>query len=250
VFCHRYGDNFSEFQLFVGVQSARETLARALVRSESIPPILIFGADDEQHVRDCASRYWPGAAAVLDWSGIAYLDYDVTREALLTAAEQVAVGAVQGSLAGFFRADQTGLLRVSSEIRHWLENRRTSVTGMRDDFRREPGDSVISRFHLEPQPVIGVEHRAMVDRLWAYEWLAAEYLREIGGTGPMRAAMSDFEAQWRELSNAKSAFRYGETYGQGGKRIAAMLDCADRVLQAIQAAIDETRVLDRAVEGK
>lgn len=247
VFCHRHGNDYSECRPFAGVQSAREIVARSLACDEPAAAVLIFGLHDEQFVRDRVNRYWPGAAAVLDWPGVEYMRYDVSVDALTEGAARVVAGASEGSSRQLLQNDRAGLLKLSSEIRHWLENRHTNVTGLRDDFRQVVRGEEVSRFHLEPQPAIAEEHRAMVDRLWAYDWLAAANLSRVGGTSGLRAAMDEFESSWAALTGAKMDCTVHDRPETAREKREAVIHAADRVLSAIRAAIDGTRVLDRAV---
>lgn len=187
---------------------------------------------------------------LFQWPGATYMQYGFTREQLMTTARRVVEGSETPlQLGAWLKSD--GILRVTSEVRHWLENRRTNVTGMRDDFRKALNGAQLSPFYLEPQSAVAEEHRKMVERLWAYEWLAVELASESGGVGPLRVAMADFERRWDALEKAKLAYRKEAVRGIADReKIKSVAFRIDQVLVAVRTAIDATRVLDAAIQQK
>ncbi len=249
-FCHRMDKDYEDFRPFGGLQAAREFLMLQKNHVEPFQPILLFGFQSEILVRDKANEYWPGSGALFDWLGAEYLRYDVTPDELRAAAQRVIEGAKQ-PLPKNLLLQPDDLLRISSEIRHWLENRRTSTTGMLDNFRGAMRGEWLSPFHLNSQPAISSEHQEMVNRLWAYEYFAAEFAPETGGLVPLRAAMDEFENAWSNFDAARESYRVEVERGGAGKElIESVISQLKKVIAAIIKAIEATRMLDAALQKK
>lgn len=250
-FCHRTGNDYENFQPFGGLQAAREFLMRQKNQSVPFQPILFFGLHSEILVRDKANVYWTGSGALFDWPGAEYLRYDVTPDELHAAAKRVIEGAKQPLPKSFLPKDPSDLLRISSEVRHWLENRRTNVTGMLDNFRGALRGEWLSPFHLNSQPAISKDHQEMVNRLWAYESLAEELAPANGGIVPLRAAMDEFEKAWSRFDTARENYRLELESGAAGKdRIKFVISQLEKVIAAVRKAIEATYTLDAALQKK
>ncbi len=248
-FCHRTGSDYESFQPFGGLQAAREFLM--IRKNQGIPfqPILIFGFQSEILVRDKANEYWQGSGELFDWPGAEYLRYDVTPDELRTTAQRVIEGAKQPFPKHLLPQDPSDLLRISSEVRHWLENRRTNVTGMLDNFRGALRGERLSPFHLNSQPAISKDHQEMVNRLWAYESLAAKLASANGGIVPLRAAMDEFEQTWSGFDTARESYRLELECGKTGKnRIESVISQLEKVIAAVRKAIEATDTLDAALQ--
>jgi hypothetical protein len=250
-FCHRTGQDNEDFQPFGGLQAVREFLMLSKNQGEPSQPILVFGFQSKLFVRDKANAYWPGSGALFDWPGAEYLRYDVTPDELRAAAKRVIAGAKQPFPKNLLPGTPSDLLRISSEVRHWLENRRTNVNGMLDNFRAALLGEQLSPFHLNSQPALSKEHQEMVNRLLSYESLAKEFAPSNGGIVPIRAAMKAFEQAWSKFDatreNYRLAFESGET---GNDRIESVISQLEKVIATVGKAIEATHTLDEALQEK
>jgi hypothetical protein len=250
-FCHRMGENYEDFQPFGGLQAVREFLMLQKGQGEPSQPILVFGFQSELLVRDKANAYWPGSGALFDWPGAEYLRYDVTPDELRAAAKRVIAGAKQPFPKNLLPQSPNDLLRISSEVRHWLENRRTNVMGMLNNFRGALQGEQLSPFHLNSQPALSKDHQDMVNRLWTYESLAAELSPANGGIAPLRAAMDEFEQTWFDFDAAREGYRLAlESVGAGKDRIESVISQLEKVIAAVSKAIEATYTLDAALQEK
>lgn len=250
-FCHRTGNDYEDFQPFGGLQAAREILMLQINKSEPLQPILIFGFQSKFLVRDKANEYWPGSGALFDWPGAEYLRYDITPDKLREAARRVIEGSKQPLPKNFLPKDPSELLCISSEIRHWLENLEPIVTGTLKNFHAALRGGELSPFHLNSQSAISREHRDMVNRLWAYESLAVEFSPTNGGLLPLRAAMSEFEQAWSEFNMARESYCLALENGTAGKdRINSVIIQLEKVVSAVQKAIEATDTLDAALKKR
>lgn len=245
-FCHRWGEDAENAGQFSGFHEALRAISKA------ISPVLIFGFQSEEIVRSEARASNEPAIALLDcWKGAEYLRYDVTPDELRTAAQRVIEGAKQPFPRHLLPQDPSDLLRISSEVRHWLENRRTNVTGMLDNFRGALQGERLSLFHLNSQPAISKDHQEMVNRLWAYESLAAELAHANGGIVPLRDAMDEFEQTWSGFDTARERYRLEIESGEVGKdRIESVISQLEKVIVAVRKAIEATYTLDAALKKK
>lgn len=250
-FCHRTGEDYEDFQPFGGLQAARVLLLLQKKQGKTFQPILFFGFQPEILVRDKANEYWPGSGALFDWHGAEYLRYDVISDELRAAAQRVIEGAKQPLPKILLPQDPDDLLRITSEIRHWLENRRANVTGMLDNFRGALRGEWLSPFHLNSQPAISKDHQEMVNRLWAYESLAAKFARANGGIVPLRDAMDEFEKAWSGFDTARESYRLELESGAAGKdRIESVISQLEKVVAAVRETIEATYTLDAALQKK
>ena len=143
------------------------------------------------------------------------------------------------------------LLKLSSEVRHWLENRRTNVFGTLKNYLSAVRGVELSHFHLNPQPAVSDEHRKMVNRLWAYESLAAELAPAHGGIAPLRAAIAEFEQAWLAFEAARAAYRGEVQSGSSADRhIQSVVIQLEKVAAAVRTAIEATRTLDADLRRK
>jgi hypothetical protein len=249
-FCHRTGSTYEGFQPFGGLHAAREDLMRKKSQSKPFQPILVFGFQSQLLVCDKANEYWLGSGALFDWPGAEYLRYDATPDEFRAAAQRVIEGAKQ-PLPKNLLLQAGDLLRISSEVRHWLENRRINVTGMLDNFRGALRGERLSPFHLNSQPAISKEHQEMVSRLWAYESLVSGLARASGGIVPLRAAMDDFEQAWSVFDVAREGYRLElESGGTGKGQIESVINQLEKVVAAVRKAIEATYTLDAALQKK
>ena len=238
------------YQHFGGFAAATVDLLQLDAQRESLFPVLIVGMYlPSTLTRVVQTSRKKVALQLLDWPGAEYLRYDVTPDELRAAAKRVIEGAKQPLPEHLWRLSE--LLVQLAKIRHWLENRRINVTGMLKDFRSTLDGDVISSFHLNPQPAISADHLKMVNRLWAYEALAAELAPDSGGVAPLRAAMTDFEQAWPGFEKARAIYRRElESGGAGNDQIESVTDQLEKVIAAVSITIDATLALDAALQRK
>ncbi len=214
-------------------------------------PIIVMGLAPTPGM--AASRMASGdrhLLTLLEWPGVAYMQYGFTRAQLIATARRVVEGA-KAPLPFGLLPKPDDVLRVTSEIRHWLDNRRINVTGMLNDFRSALRGNEISPFHLDPQPAVSEDHRKMVDRLWAYESLAVDLAPTTGGIVPLRAAMDEFEQAWSAFEVTRAIYRREiESVGTGKDHVESVVNQLEKVVEAVCEAIEATRTLDAALQKK
>lgn len=188
--------------------------------------------------------------ALFQWDGAAYMQYGFTMEQLLVTARRVIEGGKTPFPSGLL-PNPDDILQATSKIRHWLENRRTNVTGMLDNFRGALRGEWLSPFHLNSQPAISKDHQEMVNRLWVYESLAAELAPSNGGIVPLRDAMGEFEQTWSEFDTARERYRLELESGADGKdQIKSVISQLEKVVAAVRKTIEATYTLDAALKKK
>lgn len=209
-----------------------------------LPATLVFGFLPKEVVLQHKN-----AAKIFEWPGVQYLSYTVSDDALLAAAHAAIEGAKQPLPNWREKVGRRILLDMSSKVRHWLENRRTNVTGMLDNFRGALRGERLSLFHLNSQPAISKDHLEMVNRLWAYESFAAELAPANGGVAPLRAAMDEFEHTWSEFDAAREGYRLELESGAARKdRIESVISQLVKVIVVVRKAIEATYTLDAALQ--
>lgn len=231
----------------IGFEYARNLLVAEHYRTGSHPPLLLVGLFPIS-----ASRAGLDVAihAMLTWSGISCLSHGFTRAQLIETARCVMKGAKTPLPAGLLPKVTVGdMLRLTAEIRHWLENRLRNTEGALSDFESaERGEIQLHRTHLYPLASISDEHRAMLNRLWALEVPAMQFAQRVGGIGPLKTAVAEFESRWQDLEAARVALRLSE----GGHRkqdLAEAVAQFARVRDALQAIIVASRELDNEMIG-
>lgn len=213
---------------------------------EKLPATLVFGFLPKEVALQRES-----VAKIFEWPGVQYLSYTVSDDVLLDAAHAAIEGAKQPLPNWREREGRRNLLDMSSKVRHWLENRRTNVTGMLDNFRGALRGEPLSPFHLNSQPTISKDHKEMVNRLWAYESLAAKLAPSSGGIVPLRAAMDEFEQAWSAFDAARESYRLELESGAAGKdQIKSVISQLEKVVAAVRKTIEATYTLDAALKKK
>lgn len=214
-------------------------------------PIIFIGLASTLEI--VASRWEKDDEYLLElfqWDGAAYLQYGFTIEQLLVTARRVIEGG-KAPLPSGLLPKPDDVLRVTSEVRHWLENRRINVTGMLDNFCGALRGERLSSFHLNSQPAISKDHQEMVNRLWAYESLAAELAPANGGIVPLRAAMDEFEQAWSAFDAARKSYRLELESGEVRRdQIESVINQLEKVIAAVRKAIEATYTLDAALQKK
>jgi hypothetical protein len=191
----------------------------------------------------------PWLEALAGWPGFAYLPYGFTKDEFLVVVQEVLEGATTPLPDGLLRtADdilRKTILRKTSEVRHWLQNRRGAALAGLDDFEQAAeGEDALHQSYLKYVEPVSGEHRAMLDRLWALERAAAIFAPRIGGLSAVREAVQTYETRWQALEAARTALREADP-GLHSARLAT--DAAElyrQVAADLSAAIEATLVLD------
>lgn len=213
-----------------------------------IRPVLVFGFGTALETALSCSQddKW---RMLFQWPGIAYLPYGFTKDQLIATARKVVEGANKPLPAGLLPT-VSDALRLTAEVRHWLENRRRNTEGALINFESaKRGEKRLHDSHLEPVAAISEEHRAMLDRLWALEVPAERFARQIGGLAPLKAAIAGFETRWQALETARAALRASGAE-EWPKRLADVVMELRQVLEALSAAIRATLDVDREMMGQ
>ncbi len=181
--------------------------------------------------------------ALWEWRGFAYVKYGFSEGQLVTTIRGIIEGAKMPLPPGLLPT-AGDVLRLTSEIRHWLENRLRNTEGALNDFQRARlGEIQLHRTYLDPVAPVTEEHRAMLDRLWALEAPAGRFAPRTGGLGQLKAAVAEFERHWEALEAARAALRASGIKGEEQGLTETVAEFA-RVCDALQSAIKATRELD------
>ena len=160
-FCHWHRDG--KFDLWAGFQDALETLQSSSAKGESPPPTLIFGLHSPEQLEN-----FPDETKVLEWPGVQYLRYDADDATLAKAVQSCLLGSTE-PVPEYLFVTVADITRLSSEIRHWLENRLRNTSGALYDFEAaERGEIRLHPNYLEPV-AISSEHQAMLERFCTLE---------------------------------------------------------------------------------
>lgn len=224
----------------IGFECARDLLLAEHYQTGTHPALLLVGLFP---LPAGGTGLAPAIRAMLSWSGVAYLPYGFSKEELIETGHRVIAGANTPFPKGFLPT-VGDVLRLTAEIRHWLENRSRNTEGALSDFV-SAGRGVIQlhRTHLTPVAAISKEHRAMLNRLWALEIPARQFAPRMGGISPLKTAVTEFENRWEDFEAARDRLRAGGPVSQKQCFDEAIAQFA-RVRDALQAAITKTRELD------
>lgn len=240
VCCDR--DETGMFASFAGLSVARNGLWDEHYRAGVCTAVIVVGLFPLPEDGPSDSVLAPVIGALFQWPGIAYMPYGFTREQLIATARQVIEGARTPLPPGLLPT-VGDVLRLTSEIRHWLENRLRNTEGALNDFESaRRGEIQLHRTHLDPVAPISEEHRAMLDRLWALEVPAGWFAPRTGGLGPMKTAVAEFETRWQALEAARAALRASGAEGRE-EHLAEAVTEFKRVRDALSAATMATREL-------
>jgi len=232
---------------FAGLERARIALA---VGDRPVPTLVVGIFPPPEPSVSADDMPWLGA--LLAWPGFAYLPYGFSKEELLHAARRIIKGAKEPLPPGLL-PERADILRVSSEVRHWLENRRRNVESIREDFvRAAHGEIQLHHSHLDPVMAISEAHQRLLRRLWRLEPAAGRFAPKVGGLAPMKVAVDEFTSRWLDLEAERAALK---THGpvNDAERLTDMVAALNAAARAIDKAVEASRMLDAellASEGK
>ncbi len=229
------------FNRYGGLTMARETLVHEHYRGQNHRAVLLLGMlplSTESVVLTT------GVTALIGWAGFAHLPYGFTCDELIATARRIIAGA-KAPLPSELLQPIDDILRHTSEVRHWLENRLRNSQGALSNLEKAArGEIRLHPTHLDPVTSVSEEHRAMLNRLWALDIPAMLYAPRMGGAGPLKTAIEAFESHWQALEAARAALR--ATGIEAGEHcICDMVRHLDLVCPALTEAIGATRELDR-----
>lgn len=226
-----------------GLRRAKQVLSTDKKRGQPCSAILMFGLQEPEAFAKRIPDGKTGLRRLWDWPGLAYLSYGFGIEELVDTARLASEGA--GSSLPEDPSPSAGeVLRLTSEVRHWLENRRRNVEGAQRDFESAArGEIVLDESYLSPVSAISDAHREMLDRLWAMEASALRYAPRIDGLAGIRAVLDVFEARWRDLELARAAYRQAEVRSSAS-HLTAAVDAHRNVVVVLAEAIRLTHELD------
>jgi len=232
------------FERFAGFSSARDALVAKQAYGPPYFPLVIIGLCPLPRSEDMVGMPW--VRALVEWPGFSYIPYGFTKEEFIAVANRVTKGAY-ASLPSGLLPTVDDVLRVTSEVRHWLENRRRNVEGSLDDFARVlRGEVRLHPSHLEPVAAVSDAHWRMLERLWILDSTIHHFVPLSDGLVPMRDAIGRFEASWKYLESQREELRTAGTANYAD-RLARTVAALESVLHMIDSAIAASRVLDAAV---
>lgn len=220
-----------------GLAVGRERVVRAHYASRSIPGLLVIGMKPALPELERAEL-----ATHLEWPGLVQLAYGTAWEDIVSAAKRAAEGARYPLPRGVL-APVEDILRLTSEVRHWLGNRLRNTEGAVDIFERViRGEIRLHPSHLKPVSPVSREHMDMLDRLWAREKPALELAPRSGGVSPVRSALGTFTRRWEDIEVARARLRDAEH--AAAETVALLLQRHNEACDALREAIAASRELD------
>jgi hypothetical protein len=239
-------DDKGRFVRFAGLARARNELLVEYYRTGACSAMLILGLFSLPEGGAGWSGMAPELGMLLRWPGIAYLPYGFTRDELIATVRKIVEGAKEPLPPGLLPT-VGDIMRLTSEVRHWLENRRRNTEGaLMNCESAGRGEKRLHDSYLEPVAAISEEHRAMLDRLWMLEAPAARFAPRIGGLAPLKAAIAGFETGWQALETTRAVLRTGGAE-ERPKSLADVVTELRQVIEALSAAIMATRDLDKDI---
>lgn len=231
-------DREGRYRAGAGLEIGREKLLRSHYRLQPMPALLFMG----MHPASAASVRRPEVAALLDWPGVVQLPYGATWNEISSAAQRAAKGA-RAPLPRSLLAPVEDLLRLTSEVRHWLRNRLRNTEGAVSIFERAVrGEIRLHSSTLRPVASISSEHIEMLERLWSRAKPGLDLAPHCGGVGGIQAALDMFTRQWEEIEAARAALREGGE--RTGGAVEPILRKHEAACQALRDAIAASEVLD------
>ncbi len=186
---------------------------------------------------------------LLQWPGFAYLPYGFTKDELIATAERIVADAGQPLPPGFLTTS-LDVLRLNSEVRHWLENRQRNVLGITETVERAAtGDITLHTSHFDPVPAISEEHQSMLQRFWDLDEPVARLAPGIGGLTALRAVVTCLESQWQLLEAIKASLR-AENTPDPKTTLISLRDQYRLICNTLSLAIQRTVELDSAMAEK
>ncbi len=236
-FCHWHRNG--EFDLWAGFQDALETLQTSSAKRKSPPPMLIFGLHSPEQLKKI-----PNETKVLKWPGIQYLRYDADDTALAKAVQRCLRGSTEPVPECLFVTVED-ITRLSSEIRHWLENRLRNTNGALHDFEAaKRGEIRLHPNHLEPVDAISSEHQATLERFRSLEPHVLRLAPKADGLKKFSAAIGNFQSHWQALETAKETLRNAPSVEPSGSAVSQMIEAQEKSRDALETAIAATWELD------
>jgi hypothetical protein len=237
--------------MFAGARAAREMLLGEYGKNPPHPAILLVGIQplSKDSTFDCLSRDY-NFRSLMKWSGSAYLQYGFSKGELNAVIARITEGANK-SLPRELLPEPNDLLRLNSEIRHWLENRKRNTVETLSDFRNSlSGEIVLHPSHLEPVAAITMQHRElMLDRFWAFDVYVQKLTNSIDELNAVKDAITRFEAQWQSLEVARSKYRSELSKGHNCSEIASIvINKLELACNELEIAIQSTRQLDNSLK--
>ncbi len=192
---------------FSGIEAAEAELRVALqTKAKPLPMLIVGGPQWGALAEGRTPAGIVGQRTLFRWPGVAYLSHGFGRDELLHAARLVCRGADAPVPA--LAPSENDVLASTSEIRHWLVNRRRNTEGAILNFDAAGrGERVLHVAHLEPLAAISDPHLRLLDRfkqLLEAIGLNADLQGEASG---LFRAISNFESRWLQVEAARSALR-------------------------------------------
>jgi len=241
-------DRNGSFTRYGGLPLAWEALAHEHYQGQDHRAVLLLGMLPLS-TESVAQTTW--VTALIGWAGFAYLPYGFTCDELIATAHRIIAGAKEplpSELVQLFRPIDD-ILRHTSEVRHWLENKLRNSQGALSNLEKAArGEMRLHSTYLDPVASVSEEWRAMLDRLWALEVPAKLYAPRVGGFGPLKTAIEVYESHWQALEVARATLRV--TGIEAGEHcIRDMVRHLDHACNALAGAIGVTRKLDRELKA-
>ena len=236
-------DRESRYRPRAGLEIGREETVRSHYGSRPMPALIFMGLQPAL----AASMDRPELAAFLEWPGLVQLAYGATWPEIISAAKRAAKGARSPLPLGLL-APVDDILRLTSEVRHWLGNRLRNTEGAVDIFERViRGEIRLHPSYLKPVSPVSREHLDMLDRLWARERPALELAPRSGGVSPVKSALDTFTRRWEDIEVARARMREAEN--AVAETVTLLLQRHNDACDALRGAIEASLELDDELKG-
>jgi hypothetical protein len=184
-----------------GLEVGRDRVVHAHYAAVPLPALLFVG------MHRASSSAHPGVAALLEWPGLAQLAYGATWREFRDAAAHVVNGARSPLPAGVL-APVEDILRISSEVRHWLRNRLRNGEAAVDILERSMrGEIRLHPSNLRPVAAVSREHMDVLERFWAHERPAQQLAPSNRGVAGVKDALDSFTRCWDAIEAARAVVR-------------------------------------------
>ena len=235
---------------FAGVQAACEMLCGEHDKKPPHPAVLIVGISPLLIKRSC--NHSSGEAslrALLGWPGAAFMQYGFNKEDLCFAVSRILEGAKE-PLPRELLPTLDDILRLTSDIRHWLTNRLNNTNSTLANFRAAAnGDVTLHPSHLEPVEAISRQHRKPLDRLWGFDLYIRNMTSSVSGVHPVKESVAQFESYWLALEVARQRYRTKRFEHEADRALAyAVIQELEKVHAAINEVIAAMRLLDDGIK--
>ncbi len=229
-----------------GLEDTVVAISSEVENKGHVVPVLLCGLLPQEFLDEKIRSIGGRQLKLWDWPGLVYLQFGFDKEALRTAARKAVKGADRPFPPDLSLIKPEDVLRVTSELRHWLENRRRNMERALVDFEAVAGGKgQLHTSYLEPVAAISDAHQHMLNQFWTLETAARRFAPATGGLAPMKAAIKKFETSWMELEAQRKTLRPDDA-----GRLEGVVTALKTVADSINNGVAALRLLDDEIRKK